>query len=290
MLKQLFRNAVILRTDLNALFRHRDEAWFQNRDADTMLLLMSAALLTLAFVLYMSAGYHMGFLEVQAFTQKILPAAAWANITFVGDTIVALTFALFFSYRYPKIVIAVFIAAVLGTLAIQGMKHAFDLGRPLTVYSQDMIQLVGPAYKKNAFPSGHTATAFILAGILFRCSQNRLSRQGIMLAACLVGLSRVACGVHWPIDVAVGASIGLLSAWVAIRLSDYCRVGLNTYAALSTLFVTAAYLLISYDGGFKSTTYFAQVLGVAALLYWFLCWGLTLLSFANARFSPKLND
>jgi membrane-associated phospholipid phosphatase len=287
MFKQILLNALFLRVSLNALFKNRDQALYHNRDGDKAILFVSAALFVLAYILYVSGGYHMGFLTLQSYSHWLLPASAWANITFVGDTMVSLTIALFFSYRYPKIVIAVFISASVGTVMIQGMKHAFDLGRPLTVYSSDMLQLIGPAYKKNAFPSGHTATAFILAGILFRCTKNRGSRQGIMLFAILVGLSRVACGVHWPIDVAVGAGIGLLSAWIGIRLSDYWRVGLNTYAALSTLFVTAAYMLIRYDGGFESTGYFAQVLGITALLYWTFCWGLTLLSF-NTRLARWL--
>lgn len=287
MINYFLKDLKFLRSSMNTLLSKRDEAWYRHRKFDQQLLVASFILLLIAGVLSSFGGYHAGFFSLQALTTELLPSAAWANITFIGDTLVALTIALFFSYRYPKIVLAILIAAIVGTIMIQGMKHAFDMGRPLTVYGQDMLHLIGPGYRKNAFPSGHTATAFTLAGILYRCTDSRTSRYGILATAILVGISRVACGVHWPIDVVVGAALGLFSAWIGIRLSDYLKLGLNTYTALSTLLVASAYMLISYDGGFETTAYFAQVLGVAALAYWLLCWAMTLVSF-NTRIARRL--
>jgi membrane-associated phospholipid phosphatase len=226
----------------------------------------------------MFGGYHSGFSELHTFTRALLPDMAWANITFIGDTLVALTIGLFFSYRYPKIAIAMIISALLCTLLTQGMKHAFSMGRPLTIFSADIIDVIGPAYKENALPSGHTATAFTLAGLLFRCTGSHSIRQLTLLAAILVGVSRVACGVHWLIDIAVGGALGLLSAWAGIRASDLIRTGINTYTALCSLMLVSAYMLLSHDGGLPATSHLAQGLGFAALFYWLMCWSLTLAS------------
>ena len=63
-------------------------------------------------------------------------------------------------------------------------------------------------------PSGHTLTAFAVAGsIYFAIDADRRKRfVWLWCLAALVGLSRMALGAHWPGDVVVGACLG---AWAA---------------------------------------------------------------------------
>ena len=56
----------------------------------------------------------------------------------------------------------------------------------------------------SSFPSGHTATAFAAATALIYGFRSR-RRYLFLLPAGFVGLSRVACGAHFPLDVAAGA-------------------------------------------------------------------------------------
>ena len=67
-----------------------------------------------------------------------------------------------------------------------------------------------------SMPSGHTFNAFLLASMLtfslFELNQRRIT-VGLflpMIWAALVGLSRVALGVHTPLDVTVGGALGLI--------------------------------------------------------------------------------
>jgi undecaprenyl-diphosphatase len=59
----------------------------------------------------------------------------------------------------------------------------------------------------SSFPSGHSATSFACAYVLARAAP-RFAIPLFVLAA-LIAISRMYVGVHYPIDVLVGALIGL---------------------------------------------------------------------------------
>ena len=63
----------------------------------------------------------------------------------------------------------------------------------------------------DSFPSLHAAFSFSLAFLVFK----RHRSWGITLfaVATLVGLSRVFVGAHFPIDVIVGALLGVFIPW-----------------------------------------------------------------------------
>lgn len=67
-----------------------------------------------------------------------------------------------------------------------------------------------------AFPSGHAAFYFALAGVVFLLNKNWGWR--FIIAASLMGLARVFVGVHWPLDIVGGTAVGFASAWVAGRI------------------------------------------------------------------------
>lgn len=68
----------------------------------------------------------------------------------------------------------------------------------------------------DSFPSLHTAFAFAIATFVYHYSKS----TGITLfsLAVLVGISRIFVGVHFPIDVIVGAVIGAFVSWVVISI------------------------------------------------------------------------
>ena len=67
-----------------------------------------------------------------------------------------------------------------------------------------------------AFPSGHAAFFFALSGVLF--FENKSLGIWFFAASILMGIARVAAGVHWPTDIIAGFLIGVLSAIISRRV------------------------------------------------------------------------
>ena len=143
----------------------------------------------------------------------------WANLTVLGDTLVALAMCLLFWRRRPDLLWAVLFAALLATLWARGFKPLLEVPRPPAVL--EGLHVIGPAYRANSFPSGHATTAFTLAGILVLAYGWRSWASGAAALAALVAISRAAVGVHWPLDILAGAFGGWLAAaaglWIANR-------------------------------------------------------------------------
>lgn len=64
----------------------------------------------------------------------------------------------------------------------------------------------------NSFPSGHTASAFLLAAALSFKFESKGIQLLLFLYACLVAFSRVYLLEHFLMDVYAGAAIGFLTA------------------------------------------------------------------------------
>lgn len=78
----------------------------------------------------------------------------------------------------------------------------------------------------DAFPSGHTATAFSIATVIAKqYNQSFYVPLFSYVAASLVGITRIAESTHWASDVFVGAIIGYLSATQIVHNnpSEYTR-------------------------------------------------------------------
>lgn len=71
----------------------------------------------------------------------------------------------------------------------------------------------------NSFPSGHTCAAFAFATALcMNLDDLPWARRAAVLAAVLMGFSRVYVGVHFPTDVLAGAGVGSLCGLTATLL------------------------------------------------------------------------
>ena len=88
------------------------------------------------------------------------------------------------------------------------LKPMIDRERPATTHPTVVVQTpVRPG--SSSFPSGHAAGAAAGAYSLTRIWVTPLPARLLWLAAAAVMSSRVYLGVHYPLDVAVGAMIGL---------------------------------------------------------------------------------
>jgi len=153
----------------------------------------------------------------------------WTHLTLLGDGLLVIMFVLPFLGRRPDVVWQYFLAALLAGVFSHGMKALFSTLRPPGSLLAGSFHLIGPALQNNAFPSGHTTAFFVLAGLVCLHRTNVWLKFAILLLAIFVGLSRIANGVHWPVDVLGAAMGGWIVAIVAVWLAQYWRAGLNVW-------------------------------------------------------------
>jgi membrane-associated phospholipid phosphatase len=150
----------------------------------------------------------------------------WSYATVLGDT-VSLLLILIFCGRRPQVVWQFFIAAFFAIVWTQGLKVPLSILRPPAVLGSEQFHLIGALLQHNSFPSGHTTTIFLLAGILCLQQIKNSIKLVLLSLALLVGISRIACGVHWPLDVLGGALGGWSAAVVGNWLGMRWQVGLG---------------------------------------------------------------
>jgi len=81
------------------------------------------------------------------------------------------------------------------------------VGRARPFHAMAGVRVVGYHPVTYSFPSGHAASAFAGAYIV-ACMLPR-ARGWLWALAALIAVSRVYIGVHYPLDVAAGALVGL---------------------------------------------------------------------------------
>ncbi len=76
-----------------------------------------------------------------------------------------------------------------------------------------------------SFPSGHATWFFALAFVVWYA--NRKWGWWFFALSTIMGIARIYVGVHWPLDIAGGAVIGLFCAWFVHWLLTESRKGLE---------------------------------------------------------------
>lgn len=101
------------------------------------------------------------------------------------------------------------------------MKIAVDRPRPTERFAGDEVAVHAPrgTPSDRSFPSGHTQTAF--GGATYLSCIYPAAAPAFLVAAALAGLSRIALGVHFPLDVLAGAAIGAAFSLAAHRLTRH---------------------------------------------------------------------
>lgn len=177
-------------------------------------------------LIYSKMGKAASFLFFQQLPG--LPFDFWKILTHLGDgaflaaSILGLAF-----FKQRSLALAVMVSWLSGALVVQTLKNTTfrDEPRPKAWFQEQNLQLNIPEgwkpYERNSFPSGHTATAFGLFGLLAFAGQN--NNRGFICAVLAIGVgwSRIVLLQHFPLDVFTGACIGLLSIWPALRLKQW---------------------------------------------------------------------
>jgi undecaprenyl-diphosphatase len=149
-------------------------------------------------------------------------AAAMRDLSGMGSTTVLAVFTLatvgylaLVSARPLALIMAS--AVVSGTVAVSLLKAAYGRLRPDAIFAE----LVASG---ASFPSGHasiSAIVFLTLGALVASTRSRWVERTYILAVAvlmtlLVGVSRIALGVHWGTDVLAGWALGV--AWAMLWL------------------------------------------------------------------------
>lgn len=112
------------------------------------------------------------------------------------------------------------IAVIIGEAGISLLKTGFARERPGAAFAE----MVAPGM---SFPSGHagmSAIVFLILGALLASTRTRAVERAYILGVAalmtlLVGLSRVALGVHWATDVLAGWAYGFACALLWLLLA-----------------------------------------------------------------------
>lgn len=204
------------------------------------------------------------FLAVNLWASQF-PPAVWSVLTTLGET--GLLFALLSPLLLwrPQMMFAVLAAVPLGAAMSVTLKAIFQAHRPATAIDPAQFTVIGPLLNNASFPSGHTITVFaaavaVLAVYFIKTGPDdlphalrpRISRWMaavlVLSPAALVGLSRVAVGAHWPVDVLAGAGCGWLAglsgAWLTERFPKIWQGTVSQFVLGQLLLVTALWLAL----------------------------------------------
>jgi len=144
-------------------------------------------------------------------------------ISGLGDgLIVALLCAIVCMYRL-RLGVAATLAFLLSGIIAQLIKRTWDLPRPPAVLEN--VHLLGSALQSHSFPSGHATSDGVmlcLACLLWTCRDWRT--YGMASLFLLAAIGRIYGGVHFPLDVMVGLSIGIISMLLCHRWSKQWQV------------------------------------------------------------------
>jgi len=137
------------------------------------------------------------------------------------------------------------------------------------VLGPDQVHVIGVALRKGSFPSGHTATAFTLAGIICLQRVPRGLAVAVLVLATLAGLSRAAVGAHWPLDIIGGAFGGWVCAGIGVMLARRWptpRKPTVHIGIILVLLLCALTLLGFHDSGYPGTHPLQIIIGGLSLI------------------------
>jgi membrane-associated phospholipid phosphatase len=220
-------------------------------------------------ILFLTCGYHGGFARLNGLAASV-PDWIWQWLTVLGDERVAFALTLFFTRRYPRVFWTLVAAALVGIVFVHSLKPLISALRPPGVLDADTFNLIGPAHRKVSFPSGHTVTATIFFSVWTYYVRSNWLRAVLTTVAVVAGLSRVAVGVHWPVDVAAGLAGGAMASWLGTALArkeerwGACR---SVHLSLVLLGGGMAMSLLFFDGGYGGAAAVQRFLGIASLAF-----------------------
>ncbi|HXL59033.1 MAG TPA: phosphatase PAP2 family protein [Chitinophagaceae bacterium] len=115
-------------------------------------------------------------------------------------------------------VLSTALTRVIKTMIIPGVLRPIKvITDPLLIHLVQGVEI----YKTSSFPSGHTGTAFCFYLLFCLLINKRWWLIVGLIYALLVGYSRVYLAQHFPLDVAAGIIIAIISTTAALKIQEY---------------------------------------------------------------------
>ena len=117
--------------------------------------------------------------------------------------------------------VLVFASAILAWFLADILQGFIAHPRPFLALSD--TNLLFPYGDHDSFPSGHAAFLSGITGALYFFFDKKRLVWVFAAVTILVALSRVAAGVHWPLDILGGIALGVGVAWGVFRTRKYFK-------------------------------------------------------------------
>ncbi len=193
-------------------------------------------------------------------------------ITFLGEGGATVLIIFFIYYAIDKKKgFAIGVSVMTGTVVNNTLKVIFRIPRPWVKYPDDIIPLRESTASGYSFPSGHSTTAGVLYGSIYRAFRTKAVRIISVVLMVLIPLSRIYLGVHWPLDIIFGITIGLaVSTLYPVFLSlydDEQKMKKITYYVSPIAIIGAMVISVLIDSGILNETLYKDIATA------FSCWG-----------------
>ena len=150
-----------------------------------------------------------------------LPDYLWTWLSLLGNGWACFALAFPLLVLAPRILFAGVISGLLTGILSRILKLWINSPRPAGVLDQNTFHIIDHPLLHSSMPSGHTMTVFGLATVFYFATpkSKRLKYLALYLLAIGTALSRIAVGAHWPQDVLVGSSLGIVCGLGGIVLA-----------------------------------------------------------------------
>lgn len=163
---------------------------------------------------------HLIFQQINNLALKnlYLDEAAIFCASFLGYVLIGILFILLIRNfkKYCKIIVQAFISGIFARfIIVEIIRFIWDRARPFVSNPVNLLINHSPS---SSFPSGHATFFFALSYLIYL--YNKKIGLLFLIASFLISISRVFCGIHWPLDILAGALVGILSALIIKKIFE----------------------------------------------------------------------
>jgi len=124
-------------------------------------------------------------------------------------------------HKAKRAVIYTMLSLAWAFLIDQIINLVFVRNRPIVSHPLEVKQL-SVTVDPTSFPSSHSIFVFAIAASFYLAGYKKLGMVMYILAA-IIGLSRIAAGVHYPSDIIAGSIFGIFAAWLVQREGGWVK-------------------------------------------------------------------
>lgn len=204
-----------------------------------------------------------------------LPDIFWTGFSLFGNGWACFALAFPLIIYAPRLLIAGVCSGIFTGIFSRIAKMIADTPRPAGLLEQSSFHIIENPLLHSAMPSGHTMTAFGIVTAIYLTMDIQLRKKYFFLfiLAIMTGISRMAVGAHWPEDVLIGATLGVIcgicGAFLASKFKSHeLEIGKWAFWILMIGSVICSYVLLVQKLDFDLNKPFQYALVAIIVLTW----------------------